>query len=49
MRPYKRAHQELLIGDENGKVFSDPNMNPKTTEDNLETSELELASNLKPS
>ena len=40
------ADQELFIRDENGKVFTDPNITPKTTEDNLETSELELASNL---
>ena len=33
IRPYKRAHQELLIRDESGKVITDPNMNPKTTED----------------
>ena len=31
---------------ENGKVFTDPKINPKTSEDNLETSELELAPNL---
>ena len=42
----KGADQDLFIRDENGKVFTDPNINPKTTEDNLETSELELASNL---
>ena len=42
----KCADQELLFRDENGKVFTDPNINPKTTEDNLETSELELPSNL---
>ena len=42
----KCADQELFITDENGKVFSDPNIIQKTTEDNLETSELELANNL---
>ena len=42
----KCPDQELFIKDEKGKVLTDPNINPKTTEDNLETSELELSSNL---
>ena len=42
----KCADQEFFIRDENGKVFTDPNIIPITTENNLETSEFELASNL---
>ena len=42
----KCADQEFLIRDGNGKVYTDPSINPKTTEDNLETSELELARSL---
>ena len=41
-----RADQEVFIPDENGKVFTDNKPNPDTFEDNLENSELELASNL---
>ena len=39
----KTADQELFIREENGKVPTDSNTN---LEDNLETSELELASNV---
>ena len=39
----KTADQELFIRDENGKVPTDSKIN---LEDNLETSELELASNV---
>ena len=42
----KHADQELLIRDENGKVFTDNNTNPNTLEDNFENSDLDLASNL---
>ena len=42
----KQADQEILIRDENGKVFTDNNTNSCTLKDNFETSYLELASNL---
>ena len=42
----KCADQELLIRDENGKVFTDNNINSNTLEDNFENSDLDLASNL---
>ena len=42
----KYAHQELLIRDENGKVFTNNTTNPNTLEDNFENSDLDLASNL---
>ena len=42
----KHADQELLIRDENGKVFTDNNTNPNNLEDNFENSDLDLASNL---
>ena len=42
----KHADQALLIRDENGKVFTDNNANQNTLEDNFETSDLDLASNL---
>ena len=38
--------QEVFIRDENGKVFTDNKPHPSTFEDNLENSELNLASNL---
>ena len=40
------ADQEVSIRDENGKVFTDNKPNPNTFEDNLQNSELDLASNL---
>ena len=40
------AEQELLFRDENGKVFTDKNTNSNTLEDNFESSDLDLASNL---
>ena len=42
----KSADQEFFIRDENGKVFTDNNTNSNILEDNLENSDLELASNL---
>ena len=42
----KRADQDVFIRDENGKVFTDSNANSNTLEDNLENSDLDLASNL---
>ena len=42
----KSADQEVFIRDEYGKVFTDKKPNPNTLEDNLENSELDLASNL---
>ena len=42
----KCADQEILIRDENGKVFPDNNTNSNTLEDNVEISDLDLASNL---
>ena len=42
----KCAEQELLIRDENSKVFTDNNTNSNTLEDNFENSDLHLASNL---
>ena len=42
----KCADQELLIRDENGKVFTENNTNSSTLEDNFENSDLDLASNL---
>ena len=42
----KNADQEVFIRDENGKVFTDNKPNPNKFEDNLENSELDLASNL---
>ena len=42
----KTADQEVFIRDENGKVFTDKKPHPNAFEDNLENSELELASNL---
>ena len=42
----KSADQEVFIRDENGKVFTDDKPHPSTFEDNLENSELDLASNL---
>ena len=42
----KSADQEVFIRDENGKVFTDNKPHPSTFEDNLENSELDLASNL---
>ena len=41
----KHADQELLIRDENGKVFTDNNANQNTL-DKFENSDLDLASNL---
>ena len=38
--------QEVFIRDENGRVFTDNKPHPSTFEDNLENSELDLASNL---
>ena len=45
----KQAAQEILIRDENGKVFSDNNVKPYTLKDNFKNSDLELASNLRSS
>ena len=42
----KSAEQEIFIRDENGKVFTDNKPHPSTVEDNLENSDLDLASNL---
>ena len=42
----KQADQEILIRDENGKVFTDNNTNSCTLKDSFENSDLELASNL---
>ena len=42
----KSADQEFFIRDENGEVFTDNNTNSNILEDNLENSDLELASNL---
>ena len=42
----KSADQEVFIRDENGKVSTDDKPHPSTFEDNLENSELDLASNL---
>ena len=42
----KQADQEILIRDENGKVFTDNITNSYTQKDNFENSDLELASNL---
>ena len=42
----KQADQEILIRDENGKVFTDNNTNSCTLKDNFENSDLERASNL---
>ena len=42
----KYADQDFLIGDENGKVFTDNNTNPNTLEGNFENSDPDLASNL---
>ena len=42
----KQADLEILIRDENGKVFPDNNTNLYTLKDNFENSDLELASNL---
>ena len=42
----KNADQEVFIRDENGKVFIDNKPRLSTFEDNLENSELDLASNL---
>ena len=42
----KSADQQVFIRDENGKVFTDDKPHPSTFEDNLENSELDLASNL---
>ena len=42
----KCAEQELLIRDENGKIFTNNNTNSNTLEDNLENSVLDLASDL---
>ena len=38
--------QDILIRDENGKVFTDNNTNSNTLEDNFENSGLDLASSL---
>ena len=42
----KSADQEVFIRDENGKVFTDDKPHSSPFEDNLENSELDLASNL---
>ena len=42
----KCAEQENLIKDENGKVFTNNNTHSNTLEDNFETSDLDIASNL---
>ena len=42
----KSADQEVFVRDENRKVFTDDKPHPSTFEDNLENSELDLASNL---
>ena len=42
----KCADQEIFIRDGNDKVFTDNNTNSNTLEDNLENSDLSLASNL---
>ena len=42
----KQADKEILIRDENGKVFTDNNTNSFTLKDNFENSDLELARNL---
>ena len=42
----KSAEQEIFIRDENGKVFTHNKPHPTTIEDNLENSDLDLASNL---
>ena len=42
----KHVDQELLIRDENGKVFTGNNANQNTLEDNFENSALDLARNL---
>ena len=42
----KSADQEVFIRDKNGKVFTDDKPHPSSFEDNLENSELDLASNL---
>ena len=42
----KCAEQEHLIRDENGKIFTNNNTNSNTLEDNLENSDLDLASDL---
>ena len=42
----KQADQEILIRDENGKVFTDNNTNLYILKDNFENSDLEPASNL---
>ena len=42
----KCADQEFFIRDENCKVFTDNNTNSNILEDNLENSDLDLASNL---
>ena len=42
----KSADQEVFIRDENGKAFTDNKPHPSTFEDNLESSDLDLASNL---
>ena len=42
----KQADQELLIRDENGKVFTDNKTNSYTQKESFENSDLELASNL---
>ena len=42
----KSTDQEVFIRDEYGKVFTDNKPNRNTQEDNLENSELDLASNL---
>ena len=39
----KCADQEILIRDENGKVFTDNNTNSNILEDNFENSDLDLA------
>ena len=42
----KSADQEIFIRDVYGKVFTDNRPNLNTLEDNLENSELDIASNL---
>ena len=42
----KHADQELLLRNENGKLFTDNNTNQNALEDNFENSDLDLASNL---
>ena len=42
----KCTEQELLIRDENGKVFTDNNTNSNTLENNFANFDLDLASNL---